>query len=65
MELNLAAARSELDAAVRALASRDETSAESKSQAEAAAARLQVRASLLFRVTQTHDHDSLHTRGVV
>ena len=55
MEINLAAARSELDAAVRALASRDETSAESKSQAEAAAARLQVRASLLCRVTRDLD----------
>ena len=42
VELKLAAAQSELDAAKREVASRDESSAESKSQAEAAAARLQV-----------------------
>ena len=42
MELNLAAAQAELDAAKLEVASRDQTSAESKSQAEAAAARLQV-----------------------
>jgi hypothetical protein len=42
VELKLAAAQSELDAAKQEVASRDESSAESKSQAEAAAARLQV-----------------------
>ena len=42
VELKLSAAQSELDAAKLEVASRDETSAESKSQAEAAAARLQV-----------------------
>ncbi len=51
VELNLATARSELDSAVRELASRDESSAESKSQAEAAAARLQV---LHFSVARIH-----------
>jgi hypothetical protein len=42
VELKLAAAQAELDAAKLEVASRDQTSAESKSQAEAAAARLHV-----------------------
>ena len=54
VEHKLAAAQAELDVAKHEVATRDQTSAESKSQAEASAARLQVEVALIV-VFEVHD----------
>ncbi len=55
VEQRLAAAQAELEVAKHEVATRDQTSAESKSQAEASAARLQVEIARADCVFEMHD----------